>query len=140
MIAVVKTGGKQYKVAEGDEIQVGKIDGNASETTGNGDGKHESEKGAVQEHLIVRTTRDRENDGSEAISETLRSGLRFDDWRGRGTVGSICRDENSRDVRLGRHFAKRSVVVHRRSGCVFSEKRWERRFAGNQIGVERVIV
>ena len=86
---------------------VGKIDGNASETTGNGDGKHESEKGAVQEHLIVRTTRDRENDGSEAISETLRSGLRFDDWRGRGTVGSICRDENSRDVRLGRHFTKK---------------------------------
>ena len=40
------------------------------ETTGN-DGKHESEKSAVQEHLIVRTTRDRENDGSEAISETL---------------------------------------------------------------------
>ena len=28
MIAVVKTGGKQYKVAEGDEIQVEKIEGN----------------------------------------------------------------------------------------------------------------
>lgn len=32
MIAVVKTGGKQYKVSEGDVIQVEKLDGNVGET------------------------------------------------------------------------------------------------------------
>ena len=32
MIAVVKTGGKQYKVAEGDEIQVEKLDGNIGDS------------------------------------------------------------------------------------------------------------
>ena len=32
MIAVVQTGGKQYKVSEGDEIQVEKLDGNVGET------------------------------------------------------------------------------------------------------------
>ena len=31
MIAVVQTGGKQYKVSEGDEIQVEKLDGNVGE-------------------------------------------------------------------------------------------------------------
>jgi len=32
MIAVVKTGGKQYKVSEGDVIQVEKLDGNVGDT------------------------------------------------------------------------------------------------------------
>ena len=32
MIAVVQTGGKQYKVSEGDEIQVEKLDGNVGES------------------------------------------------------------------------------------------------------------
>ena len=32
MIAVVKTGGKQYKVVEGDEIQVEKIVGNVGDS------------------------------------------------------------------------------------------------------------
>ena len=32
MIAVVQTGGKQYKVAEGDEIQVEKLDGNVGDS------------------------------------------------------------------------------------------------------------
>jgi large subunit ribosomal protein L21 len=32
MIAVVKTGGKQYKISEGDVIQVEKLDGNVGET------------------------------------------------------------------------------------------------------------
>ena len=32
MIAVVKTGGKQYKVVEGDEIQVEKIEGNIGDS------------------------------------------------------------------------------------------------------------
>ena len=32
MIAVVKTGGKQYKVSEGDVIQVEKLEGNVGET------------------------------------------------------------------------------------------------------------
>ena len=31
MIAVIQTGGKQYKVSEGDEIQVEKLDGNVGE-------------------------------------------------------------------------------------------------------------
>ena len=119
---------------------VGKIDGNASETVGDGDGEYQSEEGTVQKHLAVWTTGDRENDGSETISETLWFGLRFDDWRGRGAVRGVRRDENSRDVRLGRHFAQRFVVIHRRSGCVFSEKRWERRLARDQIGVKRVVV
>ena len=32
MIAVIQTGGKQYKVSEGDEIQVEKLDGNVGES------------------------------------------------------------------------------------------------------------
>ena len=32
MIAVVQTGGKQYKVSEGDEIQVEKLDGTVGES------------------------------------------------------------------------------------------------------------
>ena len=32
MIAVVKTGGKQYKISEGDVIQVEKLDGKVGET------------------------------------------------------------------------------------------------------------
>ena len=32
MIAVIQTGGKQYKVAEGDEIQVEKLDGNVGDS------------------------------------------------------------------------------------------------------------
>ena len=32
MIAVVKTGGKQYKISEGDVIEVEKLDGNVGET------------------------------------------------------------------------------------------------------------
>ena len=32
MIAVVQTGGKQYKVSEGDEIQVEKLDGKVGES------------------------------------------------------------------------------------------------------------
>ena len=32
MIAVVQTGGKQYKVAEGDQISVEKLDGNVGES------------------------------------------------------------------------------------------------------------
>ena len=32
MIAVIQTGGKQYKVAEGDEIQVEKLDGNIGDS------------------------------------------------------------------------------------------------------------
>ena len=32
MIAVVKTGGKQYKISEGDIIEVEKIDGNVGDT------------------------------------------------------------------------------------------------------------
>ena len=32
MIAVVKTGGKQYKVAKGDEIRVEKLDGNVGDS------------------------------------------------------------------------------------------------------------
>ena len=32
MIAIVETGGKQYKVAEGDEIQVEKLDGNVGDS------------------------------------------------------------------------------------------------------------
>ncbi len=32
MIAVVKTGGKQYKISEGDVIQVEKLDGQVGET------------------------------------------------------------------------------------------------------------
>ena len=102
--------------------------------------RYQSEEGTVQKHLAVWTTGDRENDGSETISETLWFGLRFNDWRGRGAVRGVRRDENSRDVRLGRHLAQRFVVIHRRSGCVFSEKRWERRLARDQIGVKRVVV
>ena len=32
MLAVVKTGGKQYKISEGDVIEVEKLDGNVGET------------------------------------------------------------------------------------------------------------
>lgn len=32
MIAVVKTGGKQYKISEGDVIEVEKLDGNVGDT------------------------------------------------------------------------------------------------------------
>ena len=57
------------------DVQLEKSMETASETTGNGDGKHESEKGAVQEHLIVRTTRDRENDAAKRLAR--HSGLDY---------------------------------------------------------------
>jgi len=87
MLAIIKTGGKQYKVKEGDKIQIEKIDGKEGETV------------LFEEILFAG------NEKKVKVGEPFLKGVKVE--------GKILAEKKTKKVKTIKHKAKKRYLIRK---------------------------